>query len=164
MLHHKLSLEETFCSRRNKGKYIIRSRIKCYEKAVISSSLFAVFLSFVLCPDLTSPQGSFIFIKFLLWSLWFVLKYLLFSFMSSPRGCQQWRTALNRGWSWKALTRSIRPCTSSSLWPRWARRALTWSMDLNGQADYFGLKIAVHSQTALHAGGQPSVASLLLFL
>lgn len=39
---------------------------------------------------------------------------------SSPRECRQWRTASNRGWSWKASTRSIRPCTLSSLWLRWA--------------------------------------------
>lgn len=67
--------------------------------------------------------------------------------------------ALNRGWSWKASTRSIRPCTSSSLWPRWARRPLPRSMDLNAQEDYLGLKITLHSQIALHAGGFSLVSS-----
>lgn len=57
--------------------------------------------------------------------------------------------ALNRGWSWKASIRSIHPCTSSSLWPRWARRPLTRSMDLNGQEDYLGLKITPHIRRLL---------------
>lgn len=47
---------------------------------------------------------------------------LLFPLVFSPSECQQWRTVSNRGWSWKASTRSIHPCTSSSPWPRWVTR------------------------------------------
>ena len=62
-------------------------------------------------------------------SMFFTEIITILSCLSSPSECQPWRTALNREWSWKALTRNTHPCTSSSLWLRWVRHQL---MDISG--------------------------------
>lgn len=102
--------------------------------------------------------------KTLLWELW-NLFFAYFARVFRPRECQQWRTALNRGWSWKASTRNIRLCTLSSLLPRWARHPLARLMVLSVQADNFWLIITAYSQTALYAREfSPVLPSVLLFL
>lgn len=70
-----------------------------------------------------------------------------------------WRTASNRGWSWKALTRSIRLCTSFSLWLRWAALPIIQSVTPKGCKDSRWLKMPVISQTRNTGSGQAASSS-----
>lgn len=109
--------------------------------AVISASLYAAsYLCGVFCADpVFFLQISLILTWFLF--LIFAIYIEIFPLLSnvfSPSECQRWRMASSRGWSWKASTHNIHPCTLSSLWPKWVTPPLPGLIDLNDPFVYLG--------------------------